>query len=230
MNEAQQPFAVRYGSVNRVYEQFELSEEASSEQLPQLRSAARTLNELRVRIERLDAPDEAETLRLRLISFFRQQEAIANELVAVAVYLPKLGDAEQPLAAVNRRLRTGLQTASAQEQADAVRAYALELERVARALKAIDPPLLLEVSHGAYIEQLQSYAEASQALQRAVRKNDQAAVDAAVEELRAASEAPPGAAAAQRAAIVAFNERVSRIRRLALAVERERQRLEREVA
>jgi hypothetical protein len=230
VNEAQGSFAVRYGAVDRVYREFQLSPTAATEQLPALRSAARTLTALRARIERVEAPDEAKTLRLRLIRFFRQQEAIAHELVAVAIYLPKLGKAERPLVDVNRRLRAGLaQSSSLDAQADAVGAYAVRLRRVARDLEAIEAPKLLVPSHNAYIAQLESYAAASQSLQQGVRANDQAAVDAAVERLRVASVAPPGSARAQRAAIIAFNSRVSRIRTLALAVERERRRLDAEV-
>jgi hypothetical protein len=121
------------------------------------------------------------------------------------------------------------ETSSLEAQANAVRAYGVRLGRVAKALEAIEPPRLLEASHQAYITQLRSYAAASQALQRAVRENDQAAVDAAVERLRAAAVAPPATRLAQRDAIVAFNSRVSRIRTLALAVEKERQRLDQEV-
>lgn len=230
VNEAQSSFAIRYGAVNKVFEDFKLSPEAATEQLPALRSSARTLTALRVRIERVDAPEDAETLRLRLIAFFRRQEAIANELVAVAVYLPKLGAAERPLADVNRRLREGLSESSSLDgQANAVRAYGVRLDRVADALEALDAPPLLEASHEAYITQLRSYAAASQELQRAVRENDQAGVDAAVERLRAAAVAPPATVREQRAAIIAFNSRVTRIRTLGLAVERERQRLDEEV-
>jgi len=230
VNETQQAFATRYGSVNSVYEDFKLSSDAATEQLPQLRSAAATLTSLRVRIERLDAPADAEPLRLRLIEFFRQQEAVAEELVAVAVYLPKLAAAEQPLAAVNRRLRSRLQTTAPEAQAAALGGYAVELERVAAELEALEPPRLLQVSHGAYIAQLRDYAAASRALRRAVRDGDQAGVDAAVAQLRNASTAPPGTARAQSAAIVAYNDRVSRIQRLLIAVERERQKLEQEVS
>jgi hypothetical protein len=229
VNEAQRPFTTRYGSVNRVYEQFSLSPETAAQQLPQLRAALRTLTALRVRIERLDAPTEAETLRVRLIAFFRQQETVAKELVSVAAYLPKLRDAEQPLTAVNRRLRTGLRASSTDAQAEAVGAYAVELVRAARALAAIDAPRLLNASHDAYIAQLRSYAAASRALRRAIRDGDQAGVDAAAARLRAASTARPGSERAQRDAILAFNERVSRIQRLAGQVERERRRLDEEV-
>lgn len=227
VNEVQQASAVRYGAVDRVYREFRLSPAAAAEQLPELRSAARTLTALRVRVDRVEAPEDAETLRLRVIAFFRQQETIAKELVAVAEYLPKLSAAERPLADINRRLRQALaRSSSLDTQADAVGAYAVRLSRVARALEALEPPPLLAASHGAYVNQLRSYAAASQALQRAVRDNDQAAVDAAVARLRVASVAPPAAAKAQREAIVAFNKRVSRIAALGLAVERERRRLD----
>lgn len=230
VNQVQAQSSTRFGAVNRAFEEFKLSSEAATEQLPELRSAAGTLTSLRVRIQRLDAPEDAETLRLRLIAFFRQQESIARELVEVAVYLPKLGEAERPLPAVNRRLRTGLrQTSSLETQANVVRRYARELNRVAAALDALEPPPLLAASHAAYVKQLRSYAAASQALQRAIRQNDQAAVDAAIERLRRASVAPPGTAKAQQAAIIAFNERVAKVRRLGLAVERERRRLETEL-
>ena len=230
VNETQRQSAVRYGAVQKVYSEFRLSPESAEKQLPALRSAANTLTALRVRVERIQPPEEAETLRTRLIAFFEQQEAVAYELVEVAVYLPQLRDAERPLADTNRRLRRSLaESPSLEAQADAVGAYAVRLSRVARALDRIEPPELLAASHGAYIAQLRSYAGASTALQRAVRANDQGGVDAAVERLRTASVAPPGSQRAQRAAIVAFNARTSRVRTLALAVERERRRLDEEL-
>ena len=230
VNAAQEDFAVRYGAVDRVYREFQLSPDAATENLPALRSAALTLTALRVRIENVEAPDDASNLRRRLIAFFRQQEEIANELVGVAVYLPELTKAERPLDDANRRLQRTLSgSTSLDGQANAVGAYAVRLTRVSRALDRIDAPRLLDPSHEAYIRQLRSYAAAARELQRAVRANDQAAVDAAVTRLRGAAAAPRGSFRAQRAAIVAFNERVSRVRTLALAVERERRRLDEEL-
>ena len=51
----------------------------------------------------------------------------------------------------------------------------------------------------------------------------------AVRRMALAAEAPPGTFRAQRAAIIAYNERVKRINALGVALERERQRLEREL-
>jgi hypothetical protein len=91
VNETQRQFSTRYGSVNRAIREFELSGDAAATQLPRLRNAARTMTRLRASIERVDAPPEAEGLRSRLLVFLRQQESLANELVQVALYLPKLG-------------------------------------------------------------------------------------------------------------------------------------------
>jgi hypothetical protein len=230
VNEVQQRSATRFGSVNQALEQFELSADAAAEDLPELRRAAATLTSLRVQVQRIEAPEDARLLRARLIAFFKQQEAVARELVGVAVYLPKLSKAERPLPAVNRRLRSGLSdTSSLETQANVVQRYARELARVAAALDAIEPPTLLRASHRAYVQQLRSYAAASRALQSGIRSNDQTKVDAAIERLRVASVAPPGAAKAQSAAIVAFNERVTKVNELGLAVEKERRRLERDL-
>ena len=230
VNETQREFSVRYGSIDRTFREFRLSPDAAEKQLPELQEAARTMTRLRVRIERLDAPNEAETLRARLLAFFRQEEAVANELVDVAKYLPKLRQAEAPLAAASRRLRAGLQgTASAEAQGEAVKRYAVELRAVAGLLDEVEAPALLEPSRRAYVLQLRAYASSSEALQRGIRDNDQAAVDRAVRQMQKAASAPPGTFNAQKAAIVAYNERVRKIRTLAVALERERQRLEREL-
>jgi hypothetical protein len=230
VNEAQREFSVRYGSIDQTLRKFELSSEAAEQQLPKLQEAAGTLRELRLRIERLDAPEQAETLRARLLAFFRQQEAVANELVDVMKYLPKLQEAEAPLAAASRRLRSSLGGgASVVAQGEAVRRYAVELRAVASTLDEVEAPALLEPSRHAYVAQLREYAASSEALQRGIQAGDQAAIDRAVGRMQQAASAPPGTFGAQREAIKAYNERVRKIRALAVALERERQRLEREL-
>lgn len=230
VNAAQQEFSVRYGTIDRTFREFRLSSQAADDELPKLEEAAQTLTELRLRIERIDAPEQAETLRSRLLALFRQQEAVANELVDVATYLPKLREAEAPLAAASRRLRAALgSSASTEAQGEAVRRYAVDLRTVAESLDEVAAPPLLEPSRRAYASQLRAYASSSEALQRGIRDRDQAAVDRAVRRMQQAASAPPGTFQAQKAAIVAYNERVKRINALAVALERERQRLEREL-
>jgi hypothetical protein len=229
VNETQREFSVRYGSLNRVFRDFQLSAEVAPDQVPRLRQAARTLAVLRTRVERVEAPPEAATLRVRLLEFLRQQEAIANELLAVTLFVPKLGSAEKPLVAAGRRLRRGIEGASVEEQAVVVRRYAADLRAIARDLDELDPPALLAPSHDAYVKQLRAYAASSDALERGITAADQAAVDAAVRRMQAAAAAPPGTFRAQQAAIKAYNARVRRVSTLGAAVERERQRLEAEL-
>jgi hypothetical protein len=230
VNAAQQEFSVQYGNIDRTFREFRLSSNAAEEDLPKLEEAAKTLTALRLRVERIDAPEQAETLRSRLLMLFRQQEAVANELVDVATYLPKLRQAEAPLASASRRLRAALGSSpSTEAQGEAVKRYAAELRAVAGSLDKVAAPPLLEPSRRAYVLQLRAYASSSEALQRGIRDRDQAAVDRAVRRLQLAAEAPPGTFRAQRAAILAYNERVKRINTLSLALERERQRLEREL-
>ena len=230
VNATQQEFSVRYGTIDRTFREFRLSPEAAEQDLPKLEEAAQMLTELRLRIERIDAPEQAETLRSRLLAFFRQQEAVANELVDVATYLPSLRQAEAPLTAASRRLRAALGgSPSTEAQGEAVKRYAVELRAVADSLDEVAAPPLLEPSRRAYVAQLRAYASSSEALQRGIRDRDQAAIDRAVRRMQQAASAPPGTFRAQRAAIVAYNERVRRIRTLAVGLERERQRLEREL-
>jgi len=230
VNAAQQEFSVRYGSIDRTFREFRISSDAGEQELPKLEEAAQTLTEVRVRVERIDAPEQAETLRSRLVAYFRQQEAVANELVDVVAYLPKLRQAEAPLTAASRRLKAALGSSpSTEAQGEAVKRYASELRAVANSLDDVAAPPLLEPSRHAYVSQLRAYASSSEALQRGIRDRDQAAVDRAVRRMQLAAAAPPGTFRAQRAAIIAYNERVKRINALGLALERERQRLEREL-
>ena len=230
VNEAQEDFSVRYGSIDRTFREFQLSPATAEKQLPKLEEAARMMTALRVKVEALEAPDEAQTLRSRLLAFFRQEEAVANELVEVATYLPSLREAEAPLGAASRRLRARLADAgSIQAQGEAVKGYAGELRAVADTLDAIEAPPLLEPSHRAYVTQLRAYARSSEALQRGIRDNDQEAVNAAVRRMQQAASAPRATFRAQRAAIIAYNARVKKIQTLGAALERERLRLEREL-
>ena len=229
VNTTQQRFSTRYGSIDRTFREFRLSRDAAEEQLPELRDAARTLTQLRVSLAGVEAPADAAQLRTRLLAYLRQQEAVAYELVGVAAYLPKLGQAEAPLTSASKRLRVGLAASDPDDQAAAVQRYAVDLRRVAKLLEGIEAPELLAPSHRAYVRQLRAYAAGSEGLRRAIAANDQAAVDAAVARMETVATAPSGTARAQAAAIRAYNERVRRMRTLTVALEKERQRLERDL-
>jgi hypothetical protein len=230
VSDTQRSFALELGNINRAYEQFQLSPAAVAAQLPRLREAARTMTSLRTRVEQIRAPAQAAELRRRVIAYFRQQERVAWELVTVTAFLPELVAAEKPLTAANAALRKGLQGAgSAPEQAAALRQYARKLEAVAASLRATDAPPLLAPAQRERSRQIDVYASSSRRLASAVASGDRTAFDAANAQLATASSRPSAVLRAQQAAITAYNKRVSRIKELAVAVEQERQRLDREL-
>ena len=228
VNETQQEFATRYGSISVAYTRFDLASQEAESQVPRLRSAAETLTALREEVAAVEAPEDAAQLRLDLIRFLRQQEAIAWELVHVVEYLPKLAVAEKPLQQANATLRRELTAATTpDQQAAAVSAYAKALERVAAKLDAIPAPPLLQAAHATYVARLRSFVGPARRLERAVAANDIDAVNAALQKLQQAGEVEPASADAQRKAIESYNARVARVRELGAAVERERVRLDR---
>lgn len=230
VNDVQRSFALQFGSIDQAYEQFRFAPADVAEQLPRLRRGAGTLTTLRARVERIEAPAEAAELKRRLIAYFRQQELLAHELVAVTEYLRSLQKAELSVTSANATLRKELiGTDAADEQAAAVTEYASRLEALARGLDDVKPPRLLAPSQDAYVQQLESYASAARRLQQAVNAGDRTATDAALRRLRASSSASAEMIQAQRTAIEAYNARFSRIRTLGAAVEEERRRLDREL-
>lgn len=230
VNDEQQSFAVRFGSINQAYEQFRLSPSSVREQLPRLLRAARLLTSTRRDVAAIAPPTAAQGLRRRLIELLSAQEAVAYELVGVVAYLPKLEAAERPVARANARLAASLRGAeTVEEQGVAVGRYARTLRLTADRLETIDPPPLLAPSHRAYVAQLRRYGRSATSLQRAVASGDNDAIAAAGTKLREASAAPSGTSRAQRRAIQAYNERIAAIRSLANAVERERLRLDAEL-
>jgi hypothetical protein len=230
VNEVHRSFALQFRSINQAYARFRSAPADVAEQLPKLRRGARTLTRLRARVERIEAPDQAAELKRRLIAYFRQQELLAHELVAVTEYLRSLQNAELSVTSANATLRKELDgTDAAAEQTAAVTAYASRLEELARELDDLNPPRLLAPAQEAYVQQLQAYATAARRLEQAVDAGDSAATDAALRQLRGSSSASAELIQAQRTAIEAYNARVRHIRALGAAVDEERRRLDREL-
>jgi hypothetical protein len=212
-----------FATVQRAFQAFALTPKSGSKQGPKLRAAAASLHALRLRIQAIPAPEPAAVLRRRLIALYRQQEAVAAELVGVNDYVPRLTAAERDLAPANNRMQAVLKTkATTAEQAAALSAYADALAEAERRVKAIDPPLLFRASHRAQAARLGRSARLMRQLGGALSRNDRKGVQAAITEL-----GKPGDAgnAAARKAVIAYNHRVARIRTLAAQVEIERLKL-----
>jgi hypothetical protein len=217
-------FARDYKSIESAYRAFALAPKKPALQEKRLQAAASQLTTLRVRIARVPAPQQARVLRKRLIAFFRQQEAVSRELIGVSTYVPRLVAAEKALAPAGAKMGAVLKKgASAAQQAAALGAYATALGQAADAIEAIKPPGLFQSSHAAQVRRLRRSSMLTRRLSIALAANDKPALERAVKQLGAKSAASDGAA---RTAIVSYNARVEKIRRLGASVERERRRLD----
>jgi hypothetical protein len=112
---------------------------------------------------------------------------------------------------------------TAATQAAALSVYVVALSGAADAIAAIKPPRLFQASHAEQVRRLRRTAALTQRLSVALAAKDRPALKLAVKALAAGNTASSGAA---RTAIVSYNARVQKIRRLAASVERERKRLD----
>jgi hypothetical protein len=223
VNESGRTFARDYRSVSEAYRTFTLAPQRAARQLPRLRAASRRLTRLRIELQRIPAPPAARVLRGRLIAFYRQEEAVAAELVGMTAYVPQLTSAERPLAAASARMRAALAGGKTPEQqAAALGAYVGALTAARRAVRAIDPPPLFAGSHRAQAAHLDASIRSIDGLRRALLTHSRSKVKAAVAGLQTAGVRSP---VLLRGPIAAYNRHVRELRRLGAAVERERVRL-----
>jgi hypothetical protein len=228
VNATAKTFSGDYRTIEDAFRTFSFAPADAQRQLPQVRTASAELTRLRESIAAVPAPEPAAELRRRLIAFFRQQEAVARELVAVSAYVPRLTKAEQGLAPAGKRMRAEIgKSKTPDAQAAALRTYAAALTRVAAALDAIRAPALFAPSHEAQIRQLRASAAKIRRLATALAAGDAGAVKRAIAALGRVS--GDGGQKAARKAVADYNGRVERIGKLAVALEKERVRLSKDL-
>ena len=164
---------------------------------------------------------------LRLVAL---QSAFARELTQLAEYLPRLSDAERDLAPAGAQVRRELAAATTPAgQARAFGHYAATLDRVAKSLERLSAPRVLEPARRAEIERLRGLAALSSELKTAIDEQRAPAIRRLSADIARAA-AIHGATRAERDAVVAYNDRLKAIGAQRSAVERERRRLDRELA
>jgi len=216
-------FSGDFATVQQAYRSFALAPKAAEKQVPVLRRSLRKLHALRLRMQRIAPPPEAAALHTKLVAYYRQQEAVAAELLATARYVPLLASAEGPLAAANTKMRTALSTEKTGDgQAAALDDYAASIGRARAAIQKLDPPPLFVVSTNSQIARMGRSERVVRRLAAALEAKDSVALNQAIKDM-AKPDAPSTAAA--RAAVLAYNHRVEKIARLGAAVQRERTRL-----
>lgn len=223
-NETGRQFAAQYSGVEAAYRTFATSP-GKRPSTAKLRVAAKRLTELRIELAAIPAPPKAQTLRRRLIAFYRGQEKVAYELVGVTEYFPKLVTAEQPLKGAADTMRKGVGAAhTPTAQAAALGTYAASIERTAAHIEALDQPALFTQARRLEVARLRKTERSIRDVRAALLANDRTALNIAVRKLSVSNNA---SALATRAAVVAYNKHVSQISKLGAAVELERRRLDR---
>ena len=216
--------------------------------------AESTLRKLRTELAALDAPPDARPLRRRLLQLLDAERALAHELTLLAAFLPRFSDALRPLAPADKQLKTALAAvtvpkpksvpasklaaaraaykravaAASAAQAAALETYVAKVAAVRDRLRPLHaPPAVVP----AYRTQLQTLARvittgrAVIAALRAGKYTQVAALDQAFQQA-AATSTSLSAQREQIAAVKAYDARVRAVNNLALAVDRERSRLQ----
>jgi hypothetical protein len=223
----------------------------------ELRRATLTLRRLDGRLTRLPAPNEAATLRKRLLLLVHEQVGVAREVETMAVFSPryqteriaartasvtlgkalssipvtkpqKLTGARAELAAKQRAYRAASDRAAAR-QADAVEAYSRTAAAVAARLERLRPPPAFAAAYRGELQSLRDSATAANRLAAALRQENRAGVPALGRRLTIASREARTLASqkAANASIRAYNRRVRKLAIGTQAVQSELLRLQR---
>ena len=199
---------------------------------PRLVTATRTLATLQRRLERLDPPPDARRLHRLLLRLVSTERALTEELRRVVVVLPELDVASRPVAAAGKRLQTELGAAkTGPAQAAALERYRAALAVPLGKVRAVEAPPLLEPLRATQIATLVRLRRTAAELAVALRTRRGGDVTRLVADFQAAARTPETLAAqrARIAAIEAYNKRVEGVAKLAAAVQRERDRLDRDL-
>jgi hypothetical protein len=192
------------------------------------------LERLRRRLAALKPPPEAKHLHALLLQLVDREYDLAGEVAALADFLPRYREALAPLSPASRRLAAELagKKTPAADKAAALQRYAATVEAVEASVRVLHPP---PVSASAWRQET--------AMLAAVRRSGDALaaglLDPHVKDLpkllhdfdvASAANRTVAAQQAQIAAVKAYNGRVARLTRIAVAIQHEQARVGRLVA
>jgi hypothetical protein len=227
-NELRRPLT----DVTRATREFGTGASDLEKERPRLAKATRTLATLQRRLERLDPPPDARRLHRLLIRLVSAQRDLTDELRTVVVVLPELDAASRPVSTAGKRLQAELSAAkTGPAQAAALERYRAALVAPLAMARKVEPPPLLAPLRATQITTLVRLRRTAAQLAAALRQRRGAEVSRLVAQFQEAARTP-ATVSAQRsriAAIEAYNARVEGVAKLAAAVQRERDRLDRVV-
>ena len=226
VNTTQQALIVELESVSLAYRGLRLREKADPKQLATLNDAQRTLRGLRSRLARLPVPVEARKLRRTILELIDLQVELADEVSGMARYVPLQAAESRKLAAATETLRDELAEATTgAAQRVAFETYRTALRASIARLEAATAPAVLEPSRTGEIKRVSRLESLAQDLGEALEDQDAENVDRLFPRFVQTS-ASTGTTKAERAAVVAFNRRLSEIGKQRQAVQAERARLD----
>lgn len=222
--------APRVRAANAAYGRFGKALESEKERRALVRAEA-TVRELRDRLAAVDPPEDAERLHALLLQLVGREAAFANEVLLLAGYIPRFQALVLDAGQAGRRLQAVLHSRSAAEAAPAFGRYAAALETDLRKLELLQPPPAMAPSHQAGVTALRRTADISRRLRLALEREDNAAAGQLATRLTGVSSfaVRERVAAAERHAVLAYNERLVDLGRLAARIQRERIRLDRKL-
>jgi len=174
----------------------------------------------------IEPPADARKIHADLLALLRLEASLTGELVLTTSYAPQLRAALAPTAPAGTGLSKELRTAKGwSAQADAFAAYREALEPVVAKLDTLTAPPVLAPTLQGERAALRRRIALSATVERALRKKDVKAANAAISSLFAIGSDAVRTRNAEIAAARAYNARITRVSVLTAAVAKERERL-----
>ena len=219
----------RIKAVDKQYKLFAKDPQHLGQRAAKYRDAEHELATLRDRLATVKPPPEARKLHRLIVSLADANVAVAGDVAALAVYLPKLARAQAPLRTAVAALRDEVKASkTAKAQSLAFATYARVAGDVATAVAAVPSPSFFVRARDGQVRQLRRLAAIASQVSDALSRKQLAQAQALVGKL-SQTEVQVSVVRAQRRGAIAYNAKLKEIAAIAKQIELERRRLERRV-
>jgi hypothetical protein len=237
VNAVEQQLAKPFAAVTKANQSFARAKTRDPQLEKQLAKSERTMRTLSRRLAAIEAPTEVTHLRALLLELVNRQLTLTREVHQLYEFVPAFQADLKPLAAANATLSNELHktattgaatTALDAEKAAALETYAGILDGVIVKLRRLDPPPVWQPGYTVQLTSLDHLRSTARALADAIRANRAAALPPLLERFDRAAVAGRSTPAqkAQRAAVLAYNGRISSLVKLTRRIGAEQVRLQ----
>ena len=166
-------FDTPFKQANIAYVNFAQGKIKPAEAVAQLERAEAEIHDAQRDLAALKPPPQAHTLHSMLLRLYDQNLDFAHQTTALARYVPDAEAALKPLNRDNRDLRSALRKAKTpQGQAHALAVFTARVDKVILALKRLDVPYVMLITHGDQIHSLRDTSALATKLERALQHRD----------------------------------------------------------